>query len=137
MKSVVAKSKPEKARRKSKAKPAQRTVKRLPDDVFPPLKLAKFLNGKLVGIDEIEDPRKLLTELYNAQQERLGSTRRMGPVQGDCEDWIYEEAERYHADLERRMADVEAVPDVPFAEFLDGFNAKLDGLSAAVAAVAK
>lgn len=66
--------------RRKPAKPAQQTIKPLPDDVFPPLKLAKFLNGKLVGIEEIADPRKQLTELYNAQQERLGSTRRMGPV---------------------------------------------------------
>jgi hypothetical protein len=124
-------------RKSTKAKPAQRTIKPLPDDVFPPLKLAKFLNGKLVGIEEIPDPRKQLTEFFNAQQERLGSTRRMGPVQGDPEDWIYEEAERYHADLENRMADVEAVPDVPFADFLDGFNAKLDGMSAALAGVGK
>lgn len=106
-----------KSKRITKAQLPQRTIKPLPADVFPPLKLAKFLNGKLVGIEEIEDPRKLLTELYNASNERHGIPRRMGPIQGDPEDWLPEMAEEYHRQLEERMQDVEPVIDDPVGKF--------------------
>jgi hypothetical protein len=157
MKSVVAKNKSgnRKVKRTGKSDtPPEPTP--LPWDVFPPLKCALFENGKLVKIESFDDPRKSFCEFYNASSERTEQMfrergierpiRRAGPIQEDPEDWSPEMAEQYLVEMLARVRKAKRAaarkagkvkPDTDtaaeFAALVPGFNAALDGLSAALA----